>query len=851
MGNGLTKKVNITALIIAMLMIMVACFCRKQTVTYDLTGDNDSSITLGPGETVIQTYSPNRRAITSFDFKLKEEMNLNGKYTLVVTDKDTPDEDMNYSISNSYTGENTDSIRFKLPKKYNPQFGTRLNLFIISDAGNKDAIELASSSFFRSAYYYDAKNYERKLGDSTLALTVVSEKNYKWFLYLCVVLLTMGTTFVFMHFFKNDFEDNVGISIMSLIFTAYFMGIIGVFRFAPAFLILASAIGIVLFFYDCTKSGRLFYKSISSGMVLWMVVITVLFVFIHHNIIGDPDTVFHMGKCKYMFWTDELAFAPGYHFLIPVFAFLFERINGVFVEDFFLLAIKIYEFSLLFTFLNVVKVNDKKKNVILKIVILTLCTILTVAVLPNAYFTAMMDIPFAVTIAYTIKNIYLNKFTGESIYKIISSSLALVLIKRSGIPVILLIILLLLFHAFRFGKSDNKVRNRYLMGALLVLLVCITVSKIIDMRGDYAKEKLYTDDASNFAHISPEYIEDGIYREMQPVPTRSAYARIGAGPCALGIQFNEIRTFSVGTKLKSIFDSLDAKIVGILVNAFLFTDVFMGMSYAEALAVIVLLAIVAWLIKKDEESFQFLKNMVELAVAAFLYYGAIAYKYLFRIEGYNMYNLNAYDRYAIHFIGAIAIFEAVYLIKILRPKSDDKDSDLRLVFIGCVMLIVSCLETDFSAVTNWIDKDMVAIESKTEGLERALAIYYGYGKPMTVYTANKTFDQLSYYVKRINLECWSANASFNFINIDSVESYDRYEWYLYSTFEYFYLVNYDTYFMNNCKDFFENGLSDIKRHALYHVDKDDDGRIKLVYLGQIPLEDNILRTPDGRERIGE
>ena len=298
MGNERIKKINIAGFVIAVLVIFVAILTRKQTVTYDLVGNVDSSVSLGAGECVIQTYSPNRRSITGFVFKLQNETTLNGKYTLVVTDKNTPDEDMNYVITNSYTGEITDSIRFKLPKKYNPKFGTRLNLFIMSDAGNKDAIELASSSFFRSAYYYDAQNCEKKLGDSTLALVVTSEKNYKWFLYLCVVLLTMGTTFVFMHFFKNDFEDNVGSSIISLIITAYFMGIIGVFRFAPAFLIFVSVIGIALFFYDCTKSGILFYKCISSGMALWIVVITVLFAFIHHNIIGDPDTGFHRGKCK-------------------------------------------------------------------------------------------------------------------------------------------------------------------------------------------------------------------------------------------------------------------------------------------------------------------------------------------------------------------------------------------------------------------------------------------------------------------------------------------------------------------------------------------------------------------------
>ena len=287
-----------------------------------------------------------------------------------------------------------------------------------------------------------------------------------------------------------------------------------------------------------------------------------------------------------------------------------------------------------------------------------------------------------------------------------------------------------------------------------------------------------------------------------------------------------------------------------LCYTFFAIEVFIGLSYAETLGIIFLIGAVTWLVRKDEYSLEFFKDVTELTFAAFLYFGAIAYKYLFVIEEYNKYNLNAYDRYAIHFIGAVTIYELIYLIKVVNKKTDEHYSDFRMILFAVVVFVMACLKTDFVEITNNMDSDVVEIEKKTDGLEHVLATYYGMGHHITVYTSDSTFDQLAYYVKRINLENWGTMASFNISNISSEEVSDDYERYLYSDAEYLYLINYDTDFLKYCPDLFENKEQDIKRHALYHVEKNQDGTVMLVYLGQIPLEDNILRTPDGKERLG-
>lgn len=836
MSNKRGKVINYIAMAAVLFVLILAFFLKNQTITYDIAGSTKTSVLLESGQTVVQTYSPNRRDIKEFDFGLSGETELSGEYTLVVTEMDDMSGDAIYNITSSYSGEKDSFLRFKLPKKYNPTPGVRMNLFLKSDAGNAKAVELAADPTYRSAFIIDGQSGERVLGDATLDLHVVSEKNYKWFLFIYILIVTIGVTLLISLLFGGLFEDNVALAMTFSVFFAYILGMLGLLKFAAGLVFIAAVAGIVLYFIDCNKKDILFYKNIDSGMLLWVVAVAVLFATIRHTYIGDPDSVFYINKCRYMFWTDKLAVRPGYAFFLPMLAYLFETVNGVFSEDVFLIAIKIYEFAVLFAFLNIIKVKNEKCGLLYKLLFLGLCTVLAIAVHPSAYFTALMDIPFAITLSLVIKNLYPFKTDKFSMIRTISTAIVLVMIKRSGLPVVMIISVILMIQALRLRKNDKDIVKRYLKAVLIFLLCCIIAGKGIDIYSSHTQESIQIDSANDYEYIEKKAEEPSVGRSSEGQQVSST--EVG------------VKELVKTTGVKGVIDALDGTLLKKLIATFFSVNVLLGMSYAEVLGVMLLIPAVVWLIRKDDTALEFLITVSELVLASLMYYGIIAYKYLFVIEAFNRYSLNAYDRYAIHFIGAVAIYEVLYLVKVLHTQSDEKRSDLRLFVLTLVMLVLVCLRTDFESITSEIDYDIRSIEARRDALEREMSIYYGYGHPLTIYMPDSSFDQAQYYVKRINLEYWNSMASFNRSNIASEDMVDDYANYLYNNFEYLYLVNYDSDFLKYGAKLFKGEEQDIKRHALYHVDKNPDGTVALSYLGQIPFEDNILRTPDGASRIG-
>ena len=823
MKKSKVKIIDLVAMGGFLIIVLVLVILRRQTILYDIVGNSDSTIALEPGKGVMQTYSPNRRDITEFDFKLAKKSFVTGEYTLVITD-DTPDSKEVFNITNKYEGELVDSIKYRLPYKYNPEVGIRLNLLLLSSSDNLASITLSSSSSYRSTFLYNVDDNKSTLLDSTLDMSVVSEKNYKWYMLAYIFLTTVGMALLFIHFFKGEFEDNIAIGIIASVLGAYLLGMLGALKTAPVILLLVAIIGWVLYFLDCLKNNVVFYERIDSSVIIWCVLLVVLFVFISHKYIGDPDSIFYISKSKYMYWTDSLAYSLSYAFFLPVLGYIYTSQNGFFSENILLLAIKIYEFSLLFSYLNCIKVDNKRVRVLLKVILLGVCTIFAIAIHPSAYYTIMMDVPFAITLAYIIKNLYERGFGKEKFIRIICGSIALVMIKRAGIPAVLVIAIIMAMHSLRFCGQEKKIERKYILALFLMLVICVFVDKAIAVYSTHAEEKTQIEAAS-------EYIYAGTTNQS-------------AGMA-------EMTYVSNGVSSNGGMGSFDIEVVKKLFYAFMSYEVYFGMSYVEVLGVIFLVAALTWLIVKDANAFFFLRNIVELLLASVLYYGVICYKYLFAIEKDNQYKLNAYDRYAVHFIGAVAIYEAIYLIKTFSSRYLENGEWNKLIVIALVVMVSACMKVDFLSICDWIDSDYTLIENSKDGLDNMLSIYSGYGHHIATYVADGSFDEYSYYSKRVNIECWNVPVYSNQDSIITADMADDYAQYLYDNAEYFYLINYDTPFIENVGRYFKNGIDDIKRHSLYYVEKGSDGSIALDYLGQVPLSDGVLRSPDGKAKLWE
>lgn len=791
------RYLNIGTLIFVFLVLIIAFFIKEQTIIYDLTGNADMTYELKPGESIMQTYSPNRRAITGIRYSLSEETTVSGDYTIFISLEEEENKEVIYTVTNSYNGEMKQYLEFTLPDKFYPSIGKRLNIVLVSDSSNLETVSLAADSSYRSLYTIDnSGNY--KLGNGTLCIGIISQKFHKWFMLLCVLLYTYGLSFLLMHFLKTEFGETILLALICASLISYLFGFFGGLSWAPYFLMILSFVGIILFGIENINKVAI-YQKLRFEHFLWLLLVIFLFVVIRWDYIGDPDSIFYINRCKYMFWTDSLAISSGYAFLLPVLGYLMEHLNGIFSEEIFLLAIMLYEFSIIFSFIGKLKApKNEFFGGLFKILLLALGIILTIGIHPDVFLTSMMDVPFALTIAYIIFAIYKEKECISTWIQIVMASLALVMIKRAGIPVVLIIVCILGIQAFRYrgGRIFNLV---YIKGAAFLLLISIVISKVIDIYTDNSQMLVKEDESPAFlADVLNTSVNGGISHGFDPVVIRK------------------------------------------LIEAFLSTPVYYGMSYGEAMGILFVIAAIIWLYKKDNIATGYFVNSLEILLATGMYYAVISYKYLFAIEEGNQYTLNAYDRYAIHFIGAAAIYVIFDGLRVLLEENPNKHSDMRKIVTVASVVILMAVRTDFYSVTELANVDVIFIEDADDDLERVLTLYNGYGHKVYTYMAPDTFAENGYYGKNLRMNSWPVYTIGNNTIIPSEKTTEFMD-YISENAEYFYLVNYDDTFLNDYEFFFEKGREDIRRHAFYHIDQTSDGEVILEYLGQTVLNDYILK----------
>lgn len=796
MNKNKNVFINLIALGFVLAVMVVAYYSKEQDITYEISSRIDAETKLLPGETIIQPYFPNRKRIKSFSFELPNETSVVGEYLLKVSYSENIEDSGVYEISNVYRGECVKELRFTLPETFTARGDGRLYLILSSKDSNSDTLVLSADSSYAS-YYVTNTNSEKMLGKLTLGVSVTSEKNHKWFMLFYIFVHTIGLTLLLKYFFKGEFEDMLGISVIISIMIIYLFGIIGILSASITFIYFLSGIGFVLFFYECIRDKVNFIHKCEFQSALWIITVIILFLFVKHNYIGDPDSTFYISKSKYMFWSDSLAFSQGYAFFLPAYAYMLESLNGVFTEDIFLLSVKIYEFSMLFSFIRYIRAGRKSYDWINQSIVLIICVVLAIGIKPEAYLTAVMDVPFAITVAYLIGSIYGDKKNKDIM--LFFSAIAACMIKRAGLPLIIIVFLLLIIHVFK-GKVQalNKDMSK-IAKPLALLICCVFVLGIVEL---YTQNATLTISESN----NPSYIADEVTDEI----------------------------ILNGNK--------DIIVIMKLVEAFFSVRIYHGLSYAGVLGGMFVFAALVWLFVKNEKAFSFFYNQLEIIFAAVLYYGIISFKYLVGIEESGRYILNAYDRYAIHFIGGAIIYEVIAGASIIVACNGHK-TDIRTTVTLITLMIIVAMNTPFEGLQNWISHDMVLIEENDEDLKKVLTLYMG--KNICMYCAEGCFDEKGYYRTNMILNSWPNIITDVNVSIREKEEKDEFVKYLYDNEDYLYLVNYDHYFEENCIDIFEGEEKNIIRHSMYYIEKKTDGQISLVYLGKVPLNDAILRTLDG------
>lgn len=810
MRNKKSVLINCIILIVFFLIVLFLWTNREQVIAYNIYNNMDATLDLYPGDVLVQTYTPNRKQILALEYYLSDKNCLKGKYTLIISNSDNLNDSYIYKIENEYNNENVDSLYFILPDTFYPTVGERLWFYLVSDSQN-DYVPLALDASFSSCYLYNGN--DSKLLDGTLCIDVYSVKNNKIFLLSSILFIIYGMSSLISHFLKWKFEETVGTSIIFSVIIIYLFGMTGNIKMAIPFLYFLSIVGFGIIFLYSIKKNKLFISYFTFTHCLWGIVFLIIFVFVKHTIIGDPDSIFYIQKALYMFYYDKLAFSEGYVFFIPAFSYLWESINGVFSEDLLLISINIYELSLLFSFIDLVPSSN---NVIFenieKTSMIILCIFLAMLVKTTAFFTIMMDIPFCITVAYIIKIVFSkHELDTNSIIKIVIGAISLVMIKRAGLPLLLILCVVLVFRGYR---NKNVIGlKRYFICVFLVLSLSFTFLKLVDV---------YTSDSN----LQAEKIE---IQEFE-------------------LQENDLIS---NNETQENNTELNIIVIKKLINAFFSTKICCNLSYAQIMSFIFAIAVVIYLYEKDKVAYTFLIRTIDLLLIAGLYYFVICYKYLFAIETQGKENLNAFDRYSIHVIGAVLIYFTIACLMYLLENERLNNYELKNFFAIIAVMSIVVSSFDYQSLYSWIEEDTVIIEENDNYLKKMLTLYLADGHNMFVYSADGTFDEYGYYCKNMNINSWPNNISYSNANIVSVEDKELFIEYLYQNEEYFYLVNYDDAFIENCADLFINGENDIKRHSLYSISYNENGTLVLKFLGQVTLADGILRSSDGKNKLSE
>ena len=801
------KICNYLVLLLVLIICIGANVIKNQKVEYDIAGGSDCSVDIEPGDVLIQTYMPNRKNIIGIKYRLSEEQIVNGTYRLVLSYGLNYSDNPVFDIENVYDGQSLEELYFSLPERYTPHVGNRLYIFLLSNDNNSEVLSVSADSTFKSYYRINHGSADISFENATLDIVIQSIKGYKWFLGLSIMLYTVGLTFLLMYLLKSNFSNTLPVTLILIVLISYLLGMIGHLYWANSIIYYLSLLGVALYVIDCNKQKVFVVKKLDLSTFMWAVSVIILFFIVKHTYIGDPDSIFYINKCKYMFWSDTLAFSSSYAFFFPTLAYLFQCVNGIFTEDMVLFAIVLYEAAIVFSFMNCIKVSNKVLSAVLNVFIIIIGVSLTIEIQPNSIMTVMMDVPFSMTLSYILKLIYEEDMDKKTFVLLAFSFIAAVMIKRAGVPALLIISILFVVHSIRVCKKNSRCLLKNIFYIFVLLALSIFVYKAID---------IYTEKAQTIIETpgTVDFVAESVSESDSLVET------------------NQRLTATNIIVIKN------------LLNAFFEKKIYGPLTYFSSLAFLFSLSAFVWLYKKTDSSLNYFFNSIELIAAALIYYAIISYKYLFAIEEQNKTTLNAFDRYAIHFIGAIVIYLAVSGIRELLLDKSEKFNEYRIVIGVVAFASLLSIIVDYEGIDSWIKAEHQLIEETDYSLNRALTIYAGYDHGICVYAPSDTIDEVGYYGKDLNLNSWPVGITIVNAVIDRKLS-NAFLDYLSNNFEYLYLVNYDDSFCEIFDENFDHNLENCSKHAIYRIDKTNDGKVFFTNLGQIALNDSLLVNEGG------
>lgn len=250
-------------------------------------------------------------------------------------------------------------------------------------------------------------------------------------LFIKIIIITIGFSFFINHFTKKKIGKIIPLSWFCFGIIMYFSGIIMQnLTIGYYLIIIIFVLGLCIFVYDYTKDNSLLSTNFSLGFYSYILIVLIMFIYCYKYQFTVWDEFSHWGPHVRTMFDNNVFYtvipeSSGAHIEYPPLISLLElllcKLYGFYSESICSLALHIFEFSIIFTYIFD---SFNNKNIIEKILFSFICVV--VIIIFDRYLTfrsIYLDIALSLISVNSII-VIMDKYDCDFIFKTLSVTLS-------------------------------------------------------------------------------------------------------------------------------------------------------------------------------------------------------------------------------------------------------------------------------------------------------------------------------------------------------------------------------------------------------------------------------------------
>lgn len=769
---------------ICILMAIVFCLLfvfKDSTYAEYIASDVGQTIELRSGSQLTQTWLSDKKKICGMNLVFAQKPEIDGYLSLEVIDK------VNGSVVRS-AGENLSQISdgvlilsFKtLNIKSSTQYVFQIK-FEQADGTVPGSIALKTNSNY-SGLCIDG--VEQNCGLASGVLYVKSSGIFTVVFFAGSILIF---AFCFMHIFKREFTDVIGMVIIAMAICLYLCGLLISVEVGAILIEILTIAGFVFVLYNIA-AGKLEIKKIFSWGVLALGLFYVFSILYNYNtIIAESDEFYHWALvAKDMFYSNQLPSHEGttvvftrYPPFMALIQYYFMYINQTFSVKWLYIA---YQFSG-FCFLMVCmgrRLSQKKMSIYRKILITIILVMFPLILYRRYYNLIMIDGFLGILFSYVLYCYFFDELDRFNMVRITMALTALVLTKEMGV-----VLAGLACAAFMICKLIEK--GKFCLKDELKIIIMGLIAL-----GTFISWQLYC------------YFNLSVVAEKN---LASATQMLSNGSAKLadsnGIQYA----------------------ISVLINGItcIFNDIKVGPFHF--VLVLCVLMVIAYCVRRRKDQEYHFAAVIVLSIGGLIYFGCMMMLYILVFPSSTALSAASLGRYLFSYLMGMLYLEMSYFL--------NKDSKI-LGVILCLVLYLAPL-TEVLSPNQMIEKRQTIIWGYDE-IDANIRSFAGKEDRIFYLCDNST--QMSYrifrfYICPISAQGIDAGCDFGYTSAGG-DTYDIEEIKrVLSDYDYVYIANYEETAKDEYLKLFDDE-TDLMTGGIYRVDMRGDD-LRLLYMGYSPI----------------